>query len=411
MPTPLSRQPQVRALVDAGVAVMGHIGFTPQSHSQLGGYRVQGKTADAARRLVDEAHALQKAGCFALVLEMVPAPVAHLVTREVGVPTIGIGAGIGTSGQVQVFHDILGLYDRVVPRFSRQFALLEEPMRQALANYCAAVKARTFPAAEHSFGMPPAEVRELERQFGHTLEIGGASTPAGGAASGCAASASDEPGRSGKAPPARAAPSAGDKAGPDGLRVVHSVEEWRQLQRSPRVRAAASVALVPTMGALHAGHIALVDRARRESELVVASIFVNPKQFGQGEDLDKYPRTWEEDVARLRAAGADVLFAPAEAEMYPQADGEPSVYVDIEGLEGAAEATRRPGHFRGVATVVTKLLNIIQPTAAYFGQKGEGRPTATAASSPCPSALPIRSFSSANVTVLPPPGHQPSYLS
>jgi pantoate--beta-alanine ligase len=130
------------------------------------------------------------------------------------------------------------------------------------------------------------------------------------------------------------------------------------------------------MGALHAGHIALVERARRESELVVASIFVNPKQFGPGEDLDKYPRTWEEDVQRLRAAGADVLFAPAEAEMYPHAEGELSVFVDIDGLDGAAEAQRRPGHFRGVATVVTKLLNIIQPTAAYFGQKGEARPSA-----------------------------------
>jgi 3-methyl-2-oxobutanoate hydroxymethyltransferase len=347
---------------------MGHIGFTPQSHSQLGGYRVQGKTADAARRLVDQARALQDAGCFALVLEMVPAPVARLVTREVRVPTIGIGAGVGTSGQVQVFHDILGLYDRVVPRFSRQFALLEEPMRRALATYCAAVKARTFPAAEHSFGMPPAEVQELERQFGHALEIG--DTPVNGAASGRASRSADEPGRSGKAPPARAAPASGGQAGPDGLKVVHSVEEWRQLQRSPRLRAVASVGLVPTMGALHAGHLALVERARRENELVVASIFVNPKQFGEGEDLAKYPRTWEEDVNRLRAAGADVLFAPTESEMYPQAVGEPCVYVDVAGLDGAAEAARRPGHFKGVATVVTKLLNIIQPSTAYFGQKG-----------------------------------------
>ena len=104
--------PHVRALIDAGVAVCGHIGLTPQSYSQLGGYRVQGRTAEQACELLREARALEAAGCFAVVLEMVPTPVAAEITSQLSIPTIGIGAGDGTSGQVQVFHDVLGLYDK-----------------------------------------------------------------------------------------------------------------------------------------------------------------------------------------------------------------------------------------------------------------------------------------------------------
>ena len=102
----------LRALIDAGVAVCGHIGLTPQSYSQLGGYRVQGRTAEQACELLREARALEAAGCFAVVLEMVPTPVAAEITSQLSIPTIGIGAGDGTSGQVQVFHDVLGLYDK-----------------------------------------------------------------------------------------------------------------------------------------------------------------------------------------------------------------------------------------------------------------------------------------------------------
>jgi pantoate--beta-alanine ligase len=126
------------------------------------------------------------------------------------------------------------------------------------------------------------------------------------------------------------------------------------------------VGLVPTMGALHAGHLALIDRARRECSSVVVSIFVNPKQFGPNEDLAKYPRTWNADLAKLAAAKVDVVFAPETAEIYPAGF---LTYVQVEGLSERLEGHSRPGHFRGVSTVVLKLLEIVQPTFAYFGRK------------------------------------------
>jgi pantoate--beta-alanine ligase len=126
------------------------------------------------------------------------------------------------------------------------------------------------------------------------------------------------------------------------------------------------VGLVPTMGALHAGHLALIDRARRECSSVVVSIFVNPKQFGPNEDLAKYPRTWDADLAKLTAAKVDVVFAPEAAEIYPAGF---RTYVQVEGLSERLEGRSRPGHFRGVSTVVLKLLEIVQPNFAYFGRK------------------------------------------
>jgi pantoate--beta-alanine ligase len=124
--------------------------------------------------------------------------------------------------------------------------------------------------------------------------------------------------------------------------------------------------LVPTMGALHAGHLALIERARRECSSVVVSIFVNPKQFGPNEDLGKYPRTWDADIAKLTAAKVDVVFAPEAAEVYPSGF---RTYVSVEGLSERLEGRSRPGHFRGVSTVVLKLLEIVQPAFAYFGRK------------------------------------------
>jgi pantoate--beta-alanine ligase len=126
------------------------------------------------------------------------------------------------------------------------------------------------------------------------------------------------------------------------------------------------VGLVPTMGALHAGHLALIDRARRECSSVVVSIFVNPKQFGANEDLAKYPRTWDADLAKLAAAKVDAVFAPEAVDIYPRGFG---TYVHVEGLSERLEGRSRPGHFRGVSTVVLKLLEIVQPTFAYFGRK------------------------------------------
>jgi pantoate--beta-alanine ligase len=138
-------------------------------------------------------------------------------------------------------------------------------------------------------------------------------------------------------------------------------EKARQTRAESRV-----IGLVPTMGALHAGHLSLIERARRECSPVIASIFVNPKQFGPNEDFSKYPRTFESDSEKLERAGVDFLFAPEPSEIYP---GGFLTYVNVEGLSEKLEGRSRPGHFRGVATVVMKLLQIVQPNFAYFGRK------------------------------------------
>ena len=130
------------------------------------------------------------------------------------------------------------------------------------------------------------------------------------------------------------------------------------------------IGFVPTMGALHAGHMALVERARKECSPVYASIFLNPKQFGANEDLSKYPRPLEVDVEKLTAEKTDGLFLPDAAEMYPHGF---STYVHVDGLSERLEGKTRPGHFAGVATVVLKLLEIVQPHYAYFGRKDASR--------------------------------------
>jgi pantoate--beta-alanine ligase len=134
----------------------------------------------------------------------------------------------------------------------------------------------------------------------------------------------------------------------------------------PFRRAGKSIGLVPTMGYLHAGHMALVQRARDENQLVVASIFVNPLQFGAGEDLSRYPRDMPRDSAMLEAGGVDFVFAPGVEDMYPRPM---QALVDVPTLGRMLEGEVRPGHFSGVATVVTKLFNIVQPDRAYFGEK------------------------------------------
>lgn len=143
--------PMVEAIARADIPVMGHLGLTPQSVHRIGGYRVQGRTAEAAARLQREARALQDAGCFALVLEAIPAALARQVTAAVAIPTIGIGAGGGCDGQVLVLHDILGLYAEHVPKFVRRFADLGAATRQALEAYARAVRTGDFPATEHTY--------------------------------------------------------------------------------------------------------------------------------------------------------------------------------------------------------------------------------------------------------------------
>lgn len=154
----------VRRIVAAGIPVMGHLGLTPQSVNQLGGYRLQGKTPAAAVKLVADARALEAAGAFAVVLETIPARVAECITHGVGIPTIGIGAGPFCDGQVQVLHDFLGIFQDFVPRHAKQFAQVGQTISTAVASYVADVQANAFPTAKESFGMKqtaPEELREL----------------------------------------------------------------------------------------------------------------------------------------------------------------------------------------------------------------------------------------------------------
>ena len=155
----------VRAIVAAGIPVMGHIGLTPQSVHQLGGFRAQGKTAAAAKRLIEDALALQDAGVFSLVLESVPGRLAEMISRKLEVPTIGIGAGAGCDGQVLVFHDVLGLFDRFTPRFVKQYANLHSSIAEALAAYNADVLARRFPGPEHTVEMKEEAWEALEKML------------------------------------------------------------------------------------------------------------------------------------------------------------------------------------------------------------------------------------------------------
>ena len=151
---------RARAIVDAGVGVMGHVGLTPQTSTLLGGFKAQGRSVDQARRVYDEALALGAAGCFAIVLEAVPAPVAEAVTRALAVPTIGIGAGAACVGQVLVWHDMLGFYQGQAPRFVKRYANLAAEITGALGRYADDVRSGAFPEEQHTYAMPNEE-REL----------------------------------------------------------------------------------------------------------------------------------------------------------------------------------------------------------------------------------------------------------
>ncbi len=154
--------PLVRRMVECGIPVMGHLGLTPQSVNQFGGHRVQGRTPAAAARLISDARALEGAGAFAIVLETIPAPLAKMVTERITVPTIGIGAGPHCDGQVQVFHDLLGIYDDCRPlKHAKRYANLGETIRNAVREYAAEVEQGAFPTAEHSFEMDDATLAEL----------------------------------------------------------------------------------------------------------------------------------------------------------------------------------------------------------------------------------------------------------
>jgi 3-methyl-2-oxobutanoate hydroxymethyltransferase len=149
--------PTVKAIVDAGIAVMGHIGLTPQSASKLGGYRVQGKTRSGAHKLLEDALALQNAGAYAIVLETTPARVSEFVSKQLTIPTIGIGAGAGCDGQVLVFHDLLGYFDRFSPKHNKRYANIKPIIVEAVKQYVSEVNTRAFPAVENSFAIDDAE--------------------------------------------------------------------------------------------------------------------------------------------------------------------------------------------------------------------------------------------------------------
>jgi len=154
---------RAHAIVDAGIAVMGHIGLTPQTATMLGGFKAQGRTADRAKQLVDDALALQDAGCFAVVLEAVPGPVARAVTKALAIPTIGIGAGGDTDGQVLVWHDMLGYYEGHAPRFVKRYADLGEVIVEALGRYAEEVRSGAFPEEQHTYAMPEEERAAFEQ--------------------------------------------------------------------------------------------------------------------------------------------------------------------------------------------------------------------------------------------------------
>jgi len=153
----------IRAITDASIPVMAHIGLTPQSVNAFGGFKVQGKDEETAMKIVDDALAVEKAGAFAVVLECVPSELAAMVTKMLEIPTIGIGAGAGTDGQVLVYHDMLGLYGRKSPKFSKRFADVGALMKRGVFDYIAEVKTGTFPAAEHCFCIDGALMEKLRR--------------------------------------------------------------------------------------------------------------------------------------------------------------------------------------------------------------------------------------------------------
>ena len=153
---------RARSIVEAGIPVMGHVGLTPQSATQLGGFKTQGKTAEKARELVEGALELEQAGCFSVVLEAVPSPVAAVITRRLSVPTIGIGAGPDCDGQVLVYHDLLGLTEGHLPRFVKRYASLSREIRDALEHYVHDVRTGAFPEEEHTYEMAEDERERFE---------------------------------------------------------------------------------------------------------------------------------------------------------------------------------------------------------------------------------------------------------
>jgi 3-methyl-2-oxobutanoate hydroxymethyltransferase len=157
---------RARAIVRAGVPVMGHVGLTPQTATALGGYRAQGRTAERAKAVLDDALALQEAGCFAIVFEAIPAEVTDAIMEYMEIPVIGIGAGASTDGQVLVLHDLLAIHEGFKPKFVKQYAEIGRAMVEGVRAYAEDVRSRAFPGPEHSYGIAPEELERLKASLG-----------------------------------------------------------------------------------------------------------------------------------------------------------------------------------------------------------------------------------------------------
>ena len=308
--------PQIQAIVGAGIPVCAHLGLTPQSINAFGGFKVQGKTEKAAKKLIADALAVQEAGAFAVVLEGIPSKLANLVTEKLDIPTIGIGAGNGCDGQVLVYQDMLGMFSDFTPKFVKRYANIGEVMKEAFQKYMEEIQSGAFPSSEHEYKIDDDIIEKLYKKK-------------------------------------------------EKMQIVSTVEEVRKQVKKWREEGL-SVGLVPTMGYLHEGHKSLIDKAVEQNDRVVVSVFVNPIQFGPNEDLATYPRDLERDAALCENAGANLIFHPEPENMY---ESDFCSFIDMDGLTKGLCGKTRPTHFRGVCTVVGKLFNIVEPDRAYFGQK------------------------------------------
>ena len=340
----------IEALVRAGIPVMGHIGLTPQAINAIGRVRVQGKNKEQARSLLADALAVQEAGAFAIVLELVPGPARR--------------GHHGAAANPDDRDRGRGRVQRPDPGHQRHPGLgrLDAEARPQVRG----------PAVDHPRGDPRLPRRRGGRRLPRRR-----------------GDRADGPVRAGRgAGPVRPGPRrervdgghGGDPARPrplgagphpparprSGPRRAMQVARTRADLRAVLASAPRPIGLVPTMGWLHAGHVSLVDRARAESATVVVSIFVNPRQFGQAADFAKYPRNEARDLAMCEAAGVDIVFAPGVDEVYPPGF---DTRVAVGAIAGPLEGAARPGHFDGVATVVAILFALVGAERAYFGLK------------------------------------------
>lgn len=303
----------IRVMIDNGIPVMGHLGMQPQSVLKERGFKLAGRRESEAKKILEDALMLEELGVCAIVLECIPESLGSQVSNSLKIPTIGIGAGRMTDGQILVVNDLLGMteFEKSKPKFVKHFAQVGNDIRIALESYSNAVKSKNYPSKQQVY-LP-------DKHFTQN-------------------------------------------------KTITTVSKATELyQTDVYTRKNIKIGFVPTMGALHQGHLSLIERAKAECDVVVASIFVNPKQFGPNEDFASYPREVNSDIDKLERAGCDIVFIPEKNYIYPNDD---YTELRIEGpLTESLCGKSRPGHFNGVATIVAKLFNIVKPQRAYFGLK------------------------------------------